>query len=64
MIKFRSGIHTSNPSARIRESLIEITSWDNKNEFETFFPYMQDAAAYMIYVDRINTRVFVSMHDI
>ena len=38
------------------------SSWDNQNEFESHYPFMQDAAAYMISNEGNQLGVFVSFH--
>ena len=34
-------------------------SWDNKNEIDAFYPYTQDAAAYIIFLNGTRFRLFV-----
>ena len=65
VIMLRTGIDATtcpiSGLASVRGSLLQMSSWDNKNEFETYYPYMQDAAAHMIFANKINYRIFVSM---
>lgn len=39
---------------------VKNSSWDNQNEFESHYPFMQDAAAYLVSTDGIHLGVFVS----
>ena len=40
---------------------VKNSSWDNQNEFESYYPFMQDAAAYSVSTDKIHLGVFVSI---
>ena len=44
------------------ETIIQfkISEWDNNNEFDAFYPYMQDAVFISITDDYIYNQVFVS----
>ena len=38
--------------------------WDNKNEYDAFYPYMQDAVFVSVTADSIRNQVFVSAYKL
>ena len=40
--------------------VVERSSWDNTDYFQSYYPYMQDAVALNIYTDKVLYRIFVS----
>ena len=40
--------------------IVERSSWDNTDYFQSYYPYMQDAVALNMYTDKVLYRIFVS----
>ena len=39
---------------------VKVLEWDNSNEFDAFYPYMQDAVSVLIKADFVRHQIFVS----
>ena len=43
---------------------LKTCEWDNKNEFDAFFPYMQDAVFVSIHTDIVRYHIFVRKYNL